>query len=264
MRFGSGPKVALAFHGFGRSYHDYQSLAEHLGDDFTIIGCNLFLHGNSLIPEYRVDNNPISVEELGNFFAEMLNSIGVERFSLIGYSLGGNIALSLFETLHARVDNLLLFAPDGIRTGRWYHFVSRNWFGRRIYKRIVKNPKPFFGLVKFLNKIGLISDRLKHFVLEHMQTQEQRELVYNVWNTFRRLKVNVGELCKRLDEANTKSVLVFGNYDRVIQPTIGEKLQQQIKRPVVHYVDFGHLLLDKKIYEALNLRSLVSESKVKA
>lgn len=258
-KYGSGAATILAFHGFGRSFRDFESLATELGNDFCVLGCNLFLHGRSTIPQEMIDVNPITKIELVDFYSSFLKAQRIERFSLCGYSLGGNIALSLYEQLHLRVDNLILFAPDGIRKNRWYHLVSRNRIGRTIYRWVVLRPQFFFAVVKAATKLRILSKRMKFFLMEHMSSEEKRQMVYNVWNTFRNIDVDIALVCEKINALKTNAHFVFGVHDRVIKPSIGKSIAERLNdKSQVHFVQHGHHLLDRLIYMEIGLQELMS------
>ncbi|HMC96206.1 MAG TPA: alpha/beta fold hydrolase, partial [Flavobacteriales bacterium] len=94
--YGRGPIAVLAFHGFGRMGADFKVLEATLGDPCTLYAFDLHFHGES--PRYpgRVDE-PFTPEELATFFFAFTSSIGCQRITLLGYSLGGRLALSVLE-----------------------------------------------------------------------------------------------------------------------------------------------------------------------
>lgn len=257
-RYGTGKSMLIAFHGFGRSHRDFASMSEEIADSHTVIACNLFHHGNSTIPAFMVDQSPLTKAELVDFFKAFLHHLEITRTSICGYSLGGNIALAVFEGIPERVDSLILFAPDGIRKSRWYHFVSRNRLGRSIYRRVINNPKTFFRLMEFAVSLRIISKKMQKFVLDHMTNREQRQLVYNIWNTFRNIDVDINCVCSLVQEHQTNTHLVFGEYDRVIKPIIGERIIGKLGPSAdLHIVPHGHHLLDRLIYDEIDLKRIL-------
>jgi len=92
--YGSGTEILFAFHGFGNHCSDFKILEPSLGKKYKIISFNLPYHGNSSIDE-SVFNKSISKNELKELMFQFLLRHHVTRFSLMGYSLGGKIALQV-------------------------------------------------------------------------------------------------------------------------------------------------------------------------
>lgn len=44
-----------------------------------------------------------------------LLNFGIEKFGLIGYSMGGRIVLVTMELMYQRINSVLLIAPDGLK-----------------------------------------------------------------------------------------------------------------------------------------------------
>jgi len=244
--FGSGKKVMLAFHGFGRTPEDYAFLEPLIGKEYTIYSFPLFQHPGSTYPEERVHRNTLRKEELQAFFRHFLETRQIQRFSLIGFSLGGKVSLCLTGFFADRVDHLLLLAPDGIKINRFYQMVSHNAFFRALYRTIIKHPGGFFGVVKALAQLRLIPEKLKKFVLTHMDSRPKRELVYNVWMTYRSVVPNLTQLEKAIVRHNVQTHLFFGKHDLVIPPRIGTNWLKKTNLPSVqmHVLNCGHRILN--------------------
>jgi len=101
---GSGPTVVL-LHGWGLNLRVWDGLAAALGDRFRIIAVDLPGHGRSTwLPERS------SLAEQAAQVRETIAGIAAE-YSLVGWSLGGQIALQLAATRStAVVDRLALIA----------------------------------------------------------------------------------------------------------------------------------------------------------
>lgn len=88
---GTGPALLL-LHGFTGTHNSFQSLLESLSTNFTCIAVDMIGHGESDAPtdveKYRMET---VVEDL---YALMI-SLDFQRFSCLGYSMGGRTALAL-------------------------------------------------------------------------------------------------------------------------------------------------------------------------
>lgn len=101
---GQGPPLLL-LHGFTGSVETWAPFVDAFGQVRTVITVDLLGHGASDAPadsaRYRVER---TVEDL----TAVLDRLGVGQFDLLGYSMGGRVALRLALTLGRRVDRLIL------------------------------------------------------------------------------------------------------------------------------------------------------------
>src|SRR5690606_9316672 len=97
--WGTGKTPLLAFHGFSRSHRDYTAFTKNMSAEFTIYAFDLSFHEATTIGDRKPDKEPLQPEELKTFFENFLNHIQADKAWLMGYSLGGRIALKLAETM---------------------------------------------------------------------------------------------------------------------------------------------------------------------
>ena len=116
-RFGSGTQIAFCFHGYGEEALLFEFLGKYAGTEFTFYAIDLPFHGKTIWQEglnfSASDLLQIIVKVLEQhndpFQSAFSDNI---KFSLIGYSLGGRIALSLYECIPDKIEKLILLAPD--------------------------------------------------------------------------------------------------------------------------------------------------------
>lgn len=243
----------LAFHGFGRKAEDFLLFRSALEEKFTIYSLNFFHHGNSVYPAERVDHNTLQPEELKAIVAAFLEKNKIMHFSLMGYSMGGKISLSILEQMPERIEHLFLLAPDGIKINFWYKFTSKNKFGNFIYRRILYHPKPFFALLKFLHKTKCVSDKMYRFVNFNLETEEKRKLVYTVWMTMRHIEPDPKKCAVLVKEYHIDTQLFFGKYDRIIKPKTGKWFAGLIDKPeALHLIECGHMMFMEATTKAIS------------
>lgn len=101
---GTGP-AALLLHGFTGSAETLSGVRDALRASHRVIRPDLVGHGESDAPDAAAAYTmPACVAQLG----ALLDALGVERADVIGYSMGGRVALSLAATAPARVRSLVL------------------------------------------------------------------------------------------------------------------------------------------------------------
>jgi pimeloyl-ACP methyl ester carboxylesterase len=87
--FGSG-KPLLLMHGFAEDHSIWQHQIEHLSKNYLVIAPDLFGAGNS---EYLNDEN-VSIESYAQAIKEIIKAEKIDRFIMIGHSMGGYISLA--------------------------------------------------------------------------------------------------------------------------------------------------------------------------
>ena len=108
-----GPRTVpplVLLHGFTGSQASFASLREDLSRDHRILTFDLPGHGGT-----RVDSSAFPMSGAAQALREALDTLEVGSFSLLGYSMGGRLAIYLALELGARIDALILESTsDGI------------------------------------------------------------------------------------------------------------------------------------------------------
>lgn len=246
-KFGSGLTPLLAFHGFGRHAKDFKAFISTFGNKYTIYAFNLFHHGNSKYPENRIEHNTWTKDEFKILFSSFLKEHSIDNMAIMGYSLGGKIALMFPEIFPQKVESLWLLAPDGVKMNLWYFFASKTKIGRSIYKYFLHQPQLFFFMVNSLRNAKLINDKIKKFAMKNMDSQAKRELVYKVWLTFKNTNPNIRLCVYNIQRHQIPVYQFYGRNDRVIPPSIGKSFSKKLKQEHnFHILNSGHQLITDK------------------
>lgn len=239
-----GKQALLAFHGFGKNANDMEMFDHVLSKKYTVYAFNFFHHGSSVYPEDRIHKNTLLPGEWNELMEAFLKEKNIHQFSLFGFSMGGKLCLEMLTHFTRRVKSIYLLAPDGLKNNFWYSLTSRNRMGNAIYRKIIKRPKFFFGVITGLRYTGLLNKRLHRFVKSNLSSQEKRQMVYNVWMTMRHIKPNLRKAGTVLTQENIQLHMLFGKHDKVIPLSVAKKLTQyNATHTHVHVVDCGHNLI---------------------
>lgn len=249
--YGHGPVPVLAFHGFGRTGADFAVLEPALEDIATLYAFDLHFHGQS--PGYpERANQPFTPHELAVFFAAFADHIGAQKVAILGYSLGGRIALSLLEQMPERIERVFLAAPDGLQTRPWYRALASSAFGRRLYRRFVERPALVHGLINGLRALRLMNERRYRFLMGQTDSRAKRELVRDVWLSYRLIEPDLAVVARHALELGIGVHLFFGARDRVIPSRLGARLARFAPdRITQEELPFGHVLLTPELGRAL-------------
>jgi pimeloyl-ACP methyl ester carboxylesterase len=105
---GSGPTVVL-IHGMINSSRHWQEVALRLARTHRVVAPDLIGHGDSATPrgDYSLGAHAASIRDL-------LATIGVERATIVGHSLGGGVAMQFFYQFPQRTERLVLISSGGL------------------------------------------------------------------------------------------------------------------------------------------------------
>jgi 2-succinyl-6-hydroxy-2,4-cyclohexadiene-1-carboxylate synthase len=103
-RSGDGPPLLL-LHGFTGSADEWASLAPRLAALRELLAVDLIGHGRSAAP---ADPERYTMEHCVVDLLALLDSLGHERVDLLGYSMGGRVALQLAAAVPGRIRSLIL------------------------------------------------------------------------------------------------------------------------------------------------------------
>ncbi|WP_158266906.1 alpha/beta fold hydrolase [Chitinophaga niastensis] len=240
---GTGEQLLICLHGFGESAAHFKPLTEALGDIFTIVALDMPLHGSTQWQEKRV----FEKEDLVAIISLVLQQQGKERFSLLGYSMGGRLALCLVEKMAERIDRLIMAAGDGFRNNPWHLFVTRTGIGNKIFKYNTYHPQLFFSLLHTWRRLGLLNQSIYKFVLNRMDEPEKRAFVYNVWTNMRNMMPDKKHCKQLLTRYNVLTLLIFGKYDRVIPPVLGTRFADGSFSCKMLVLEKGHQLISAQL-----------------
>ena len=115
QEFGTGDGVPLLLlHGGFGSWEMFGGNLERIASARKVIGVDLQSHGRTPAAE-----RPMRFETMANDIVELLDDLRLERAALMGFSLGGGVALTTGFDHPERVERLVLVSTPFRRSG-WY------------------------------------------------------------------------------------------------------------------------------------------------
>lgn len=233
---GEGPAVVfLHGSGAGASGHsnfkqNYPQMAER---GYRVIVPDLIGYGLSDKPE--------DVDYPLDFFVscvkQALDAIGLERYTLVGNSLGGAIAIKFALDYPDNVDKLILMAPGGVEEQADYFTMP----GMAIMAEVFMSPEP------------ITPERMKHFIssaLVHDAAVVTDDLVkerYEVFQTMNKqvmASMSVPNMTERLADIHCPCLVFWGINEKMMPETGIMKLAKHLPQVrVVLVSDCGHWVM---------------------
>ena len=104
-RAGSGPPLLL-LHGFPQTHLMWRDVAAELARDFTVVCADLPGYGQSDCPPSDADHTPYSKRSMAKDMVDVMDALGLGRFSLAGHDRGARVAYRTALDHPERVERL--------------------------------------------------------------------------------------------------------------------------------------------------------------
>lgn len=244
FKLSDGPVPLLAFHGIGQNHRVFEPLARALEGRYSVYAFDLFFHGT---PPVSTSDDVLTKQRYREIILVFLQQHQIERFSVIGFSMGGRFALATAEAFSQRIQELILLAPDGITISPWYRLATSTGWGRRLFRYVLKHMPVLHRLGQFFSSTGLINRSVLRFAESTLATPEQRESVYNAWVYFRKLYFDHRKLSKLLNNQPIRTRFFVGYFDQVLPVSFIAPLTRRLQSYELTVLKTGHNRLIEKV-----------------
>jgi pimeloyl-ACP methyl ester carboxylesterase len=241
-RIGHGSRILIAFHGYGIDSAMFEPFGRFLQQQYTILAFDLPYHGESNWKSHAL----LTKKKLANIVATVCATCNVEKISLMGYSIGGRIALAALETAPSQIDNVVLIAPDGLELNYFHYFATRNVIGKQIFRHMLSKPGIYLKVIDGLKKTGLLGGARHRFVTQSVHTHANRMFLLNVWTCFSELVTSPSEIRKIINQYHIPVFIFMGAHDRIIPPSKAQKFKTGMNTVKLCILEKGHHILDEE------------------
>ncbi len=247
--FGSGDKLLFAFHGYGMTGEQFMVFEQTLLKQYRIVAFDHFFHGTS----YLFDVNEASIMAgmqpgfLQKYITTWFEQFGEERFSLLGYSMGANMALFLIEQLAPMIDEIILLAPDGLVTHKGFHFLRTSFIGQKLFRKLTYSDWMMGRALLFLKKLKVIDNSLYAIANREIDTPTKRLDAYFTLHFLKNIKPNIEQIAALINQYHIRCRLYFGEQDDLFPSSNSKKLMSLLAEPELHVVPMGHWLITQEL-----------------
>jgi 2-succinyl-6-hydroxy-2,4-cyclohexadiene-1-carboxylate synthase len=246
-------------HGFTGSAQTWKRFAKRLGQHFTLTAADLLGHGDSDCPSAP---NAYQPTRQSDALLSLLDALDLEKVSILGYSMGGRIALHMVLAAMDRVVSLVL---EGTSPG------IRNTFERR--QRVAEDV----ALAAMIEREGVESfvdywqthplfasqQRLDVTVRSDLRQQRLRNSKLGLANSLRGAGPGSSDpLWDRLPEITVPTLIISGELDQKYV-TIGRQMVSRMPGAELAIVpDAGHAVHLERPDEFVSLVRSFGEARV--
>jgi pimeloyl-ACP methyl ester carboxylesterase len=254
--YGTGTKPLLAFHGYGMTGRQFHVLERSVLAGYHVYGFDHFFHGGSKLDGWTETQILAGMPKamVRCYVNEWFKIYGRQRFSVMAYSIGANIALILAEEFPDLIDEVILMAPDGLSVYRGFNYLTNNPFGKYLFKRVTKSSWLAPAMLKGLKRTGFIDDSLYTIAYNEVDTLQKRHDVYYTLNLIRLLRPDVNKVTALINQYGINCRLIFGRNDLLFPKQAAMPFINLLKDVQVDEVPLGHWLVTPVLDEYLASR----------
>lgn len=243
-KYGNGSKLLFCFHGYGRESSVFYLFEKLLGKQYTAIAIDLPFHGATTWDKKLTFHPNYLVQIMQQIRTELRKE--KEKFTLLGFSMGGRIALHLAQIQYRHLERLILIAPDGLKLNFWNYIATQTWAGNKLLSYTIANPAWFLKLLNFAEKTGMVNKSVISFVHYYMDDAERRRVLHQRWTTMRKFSPKLNKVKRQINKHKIKTRMMFGKYDNIIPVTGGKNFLSGIEDYAsLKIMNMGHNLLNE-------------------
>lgn len=208
QRFGQGEIKLVAIHGLGSASSAWDLVKPEFEKRYQFITLDLPGHGDANFTATK-EMNPVYLSKL---IKSELEKIGIEKFHLIGNSLGGWVALEMAALFPDQVLSLTGVAPAGLwltpKTHRNGELAISRYMARATYRAAY-----LIARFKFMRAIGfkLVSPQWEKFSIDTCAkaaiAMGSASGYYTIWDAF------LGNRFDKQISSNIPVTIIFGDAD---------------------------------------------------
>jgi pimeloyl-ACP methyl ester carboxylesterase len=256
--WGSGPRLLFGFHGYGESAASFAFLGDALGEApgryYTLVAIDLPFHGETDWKE-GLFFDPLWLPGLLTEIATRLPG-RLADWWLLGYSMGGRIALQLLGDSPSNIQKIVLLAPDGLKVNLWYWIATRTRAGNTLFRWTMQRPGWLFLMLRLGNALHLVNPSIYKFAVHYIDDDRVRQDLYTRWTTMRGFRPRLSVLAEIIRSRQLRVTLIFGRYDRIIRWERGEQFR---KKGIADTCSLILLLAGHQLLRAQYLGDLLAE-----
>ncbi|AYC35100.1 alpha/beta hydrolase [Pseudomonas cavernae] len=224
-------QTILMLHGFGANKDNWPRFAKYFTERYHVIAVDLPGFGDSSKPNASYDVGT-QVERLAAF----TKALGIDKFHIIGNSMGGQIS-ALYAARHPeQILSVALLDNAGVTAPKPSELFERLQRGEP-NPLVVSKPEDFD---KLLNFVFVDPPRLTEGVKQYLANLAVRSSGHN-GKIFQQLIERYIPLEPELPKIQAPTLLLWGDQDRVLDVSSIDVMKPLLKKPtVVIMKDCGH------------------------
>ncbi|RLQ96488.1 alpha/beta fold hydrolase [Falsibacillus albus] len=239
-------QIIVLLHGFLSSTFSYRRLIPLIQQDFHVVSIDLPPFGRSGKSPAFV----YSYQNIARTIIEFMEKMNYEKVSLIGHSMGGQIALNIMKERPELIEKGVLLCSSGyLKKSKWplvfssyfpfFHHYVKYWLAKSGVRRNIENVVHNRSLIDEEMMYGYLRPFLEDDIFIALT---------------RMIRHREGDLTKNLlNKIHTPILLIWGEHDKVVPLAVGERLYHDLPNSkLIVLKETGHLVPEEKPEEVKN------------
>jgi len=248
IKFGQGAKILIALHGYGDTAKLFTKLNTSLSSTYTVYAIDLPFHGKTQWKGKMFTNVDII-----NIIYIIAEKHQFTCFSLMGYSMGGRIALGITQALLPKLNALFLLASPGI-IPPVSHVLIDNMpkIILNYAERMVEKPRILFFALKLCKVLRFMPAASYAFTLKLLNSPTRRRRMYSIWCSIRHFVQPIDEVIADINKHNLPVYCFWGERDVIIPIKSGEYMSKYVNNCTLFRLpNQNHFLVNEDLNMAI-------------
>lgn len=231
-KYGNGEHNLIILPGWGDTRETFGRLIRTLEDYYTIYILDYPGFGKTNFPNYDM-----TIYDYANLIREWLQSLNIEKPTLLGHSFGGRIIITLTGYYQLEYEKIILIDAAGVK--------HKKTIKQKIKARTYKLLKKLTCILPKKTRKKVISKLFNYF-----SSDDYRQLPNNMKKTFQNI-VSL-DLSFYLKNIKSSTIILWGENDKATPLIDGEIMNKNIKNSKLYvFKDAGHFVYLDKFQEVL-------------
>lgn len=218
---GRGRQVIFAFHGYSDNTESFSFMENEIANSFRMVIIDLPFHGKTV---WREGLNFLP-SDLIRIVQSILDGFpqAEKKYWVMGFSMGGRVALKMLESIPSEMSRIILLAPDGLHVNKWYWIATQNFPGQLLFRFTMTYPGWFLMMIRAGKKINRVGPAGYKYVMSFLVDKQYRHDLYQRWMVLRKFTPHLEKIKSMIRQNNIDVRMVFGENDHLIQTENGER-----------------------------------------
>ena len=230
----------LLIHGQSSSTEAWDLWTQHLNDGFRVISIDLPGHGLTRAPP---DYAP-SMDVFADLVDEFVRELGVERFTIVGHSMGGHAAWTFAARHPERLSSLVLISSGGLRPPGGSGSLALMGFAVQALAPLMAHIDPTIGLRMSMRASlneGAVPEAALTRAADLLCAPGHREITLRIQMS-RSRQASVEEDEKKLASIRVPTLILWGESDNVAPRKYADLFGRNIVGSEIQtYAGVGHV-----------------------
>lgn len=226
-----GEKCVVLLHGYLESLVIWDEFVHLLTKELRVVTLDLPGHGISLV------NGEIhTMEYLAQCVADTMSALGIERYSVVGHSMGGYVALAMLDNYSDRLDSITLLSSTTTNDS------EEKCDRRRREIELVKAGKKSM-MARLVPHAGFAPENAKR-LKDRVEDMEELILITEDEGVIAILAgmIERKDRDEQLRKSSVKHQFIFGRHDYYIPNDVAEELERTHPEARTVWLDHsGHM-----------------------